>query len=88
MTRQKVESFTAWGDTLMVWNDKNGTVWYRYNTDKRYILTIFMIRVYKGKYAVTPTESETYVMYRGTKKNCLVWLSGYIEEYLRQRLKK
>ena len=89
MTRQKVESLTAWGDTLRVWNDKDGTIWYRYDIDKGgSILTTFMIRIQKGRYVITPTEDETYVRYKGTKKNCLAWLSGYIEECLRYTMKK
>nr|DAK00347.1 MAG TPA: hypothetical protein [Microviridae sp.] len=36
MTRQEVKTLTTQGGILKVWNDKNGTIWYRYkeNNDK------------------------------------------------------
>lgn len=79
MTRQETKTVLTQGDILKVWNDKDGKIWYRYNLNKSEILTIFTIRMKKGRYAITPTEDETYVLYRGTKKNCLVWASEYIE---------
>nr|DAK00348.1 MAG TPA: hypothetical protein [Microviridae sp.] len=88
MTRQEVKTLTTQGGILKVWNDKNGTIWYRYKENKNEILTTFMVRTKKGKYVITPTEDETYILYRGTKKNCLVWMSGYIEVMLNCSLKK
>lgn len=87
MTRQETKTVLAQGGILKVWNDKNGAVWYRYNLNMRQMLTTFMIRTKKGKYAITPIEDETYVIYKGTKKNCLVWASGYIEVMLHDSMK-
>lgn len=84
MTRQETKTLTAQGGILKVWNDKEGTIWYHYNENKSEILTTFMIRMKKGKYVITPTEDEFFIKYKGTKKNCLMWLTGYIEEYLRR----
>lgn len=88
MTRQETKTVLSFGGILKVWNDKNGVIWYRYNLDKGEILTTFMIRMKKGKYAITPTKNETYELFKGTKKNCLVWLSGYIEVMLFDSRKK
>ena len=87
MTRQETKTVLLQGGILKVWNDKNGAIWYRYNLNKSEIITTFMIRINKGKYAITPTEDETYVLYKGTKKNCLVWMSGYIEVMLHDSMK-
>lgn len=88
MTRQSIKTLTAWGDILVVWNDKNGTIWYRCNTDKGEIFTAFMIRMVKGKYVISATENEYYIRYKGTKRNCLAWSSGCIEEYIKKELNK
>ena len=87
MTRQEIKTITTQGGILKVWNDKNGTIWYRYKENKNEILTTFMIRMKKGKYAITPTEDKTNVIYIGTKKNCLIWMSGYIEVMLHDSMK-
>lgn len=87
MTRQETKTLTAQGGILKVWNDKDGTIWYRYKENKSEILTTFKIRMKNGKYAITPTKDETYVLYKGTKKNCLVWMSGYIEAMLHDSMK-
>lgn len=88
MTRQEIKTVSTQGGILKVWNDKNGEIWYRYNLNKSEILTTFMIRTKKGKYAITPKKNETYIIYRGTKKNCLEWMSGYIEAMLNDSMKK
>ena len=88
MTRQETKTVMAQGGILKVWNDKDGVIWYRYNLNKSEILNIFTIRREKGKYVITPTKDETYVVYRGTKKNCLVWMSGYIEVMIHDSIKK
>lgn len=38
-----------------------------------------MIKEYLGKYAITPTDDENNILYKGTKKNCLTYMIGYIE---------
>lgn len=88
MTRQETKTVLMQGGILKVWNDKNGAIWYRYNLNKSEMLTTFTIKVKKGKYVITPTEDETHVLYKGTKKNCLVWMSGYIEVKLYDSIKK
>lgn len=82
MARQEIKTVLTQGGILKVWNDKNGAIWYRYNLNKSEILTTFMIRKEKGKYAITPTKDETNILYKGTKKNCLAWMSGYMEVIL------
>ena len=79
MTKQVITTLTTKGGILKVWNDKKGSIWYRYKKNESEKITTYMIRMEQGKYAITPTEDETYVLFKGTKKNCLVWMIGYIE---------
>lgn len=79
MTKQVVTTITTKGGILKVWNDKKGTIWYRYKKNESEKIDTYMIREYMGKYAITPTDDENNILYKGTKKNCLTWMIGYIE---------
>lgn len=79
MTRQEIKSLTTKGGILKVWNDTKGTIWYRYKKNESEKITTYMIRMEQGKYVITPTEDEKYILFKGTKKNCLAYMIGYIE---------
>lgn len=79
MTRQVITTLTTKGGILKVWNDKKGTIWYRYKKNESEKIDTYMIRECLGKYGITPTEDEHNILFKGTKKNCLAYMMGYIE---------